>query len=136
MIRMSKLLWLARHPVETVIFIISLGLFVFSVYMLSPAYMGAFNSPVKAGLDGRTQEYITGIFFFVTSSFGLIAPFVKENLRLRLLKLGSFFMFVNFLFLTILRIITIGWTPWTWEQSLTIAAVCGVLRIFLEVKKD
>lgn len=132
---MSKLLALARHPVETVIFIISLGLFVFAAYMLSPVYEGAFQSPVKAGLEGRTQEYIVGFAFTVTSLFGLLAPIAKDGLRSKLFKLGSFFMFANFLFLTILRIVTIGWTPWTWEPTLMIAVISGVLRLFLEVQK-
>jgi hypothetical protein len=133
---MSKLLALARHPVETVIFIISLGLFAFAVYMLSPAYEGAFASPIKAGLEGRTQEYIAATVFLITSLFGLVAPIVTDGLSVRLFKYGSFFMFLDFLFLTFIRIIVVGWTPWTWEPTLMIAVIGGILRLFLEVKRD
>jgi hypothetical protein len=134
MIKKGWLLSAAKHPVETITFIISAGLFAFACYMLSPVYATNYVSPLTINFSQDMQEFVIAVYFALTSATGLIFPFIKKKkLSTKLVKLASFFNFSNYLFLVILRVITVGWFPFSWMPMITVAFISGVNRLFLEI---
>jgi len=104
--------------------------------MVSPWYATSYTSPLTVNFSERIQEYCVGTMFIFSSLPGLIAPLIKDDNRIRALKLGSFMLFLSWLFLFILRVFTVGWTPWHWMPMLIISLLMGVNRLFLEVKSE
>lgn len=130
---MKKFNWLETHPVEAVIFLISVGLFIYSVVALTPAYPASSGNALVAGLPWW-GTWISGGYFIAASTPGLMAPFSKSVPNV-LLQWGAFSMFISYLFLTILRVALYGWFPVTWFSLLVVAFIAGVLRIYLRSHK-
>jgi hypothetical protein len=134
--RMKWLLWATRNPVETATFIISTGLFFFACYLLSPWYSSDVTSPIAVSLSERTQEYAVGVWFLLTALPGLVASVMKGDQKVNMVKLASFLMFVDFTFLAILRLVSIGPIPATWIQLIVIALISGTNWLYLELHRE
>lgn len=127
---------LANNPVESVIFIFSVGLLAFSIYLLAPQDLTDITSPLTDAFSVRNQELLIALIMFLSSIPGLIFPFFGGERRNKMLRLAAFCIFFVFLFLGVLRIMTFGWTPLTWIYNFMIAFSGGSLRLFLEAKKE
>jgi hypothetical protein len=123
-----------RNPVEGVIGIFSFGLLFYAVYLVSPWYHAGYNV-ATAGLQ-RNAEYVFGAFMILTAIPGLIAPFVNEFKRGRLLYTATTGVFLSFLFLTILRILLFGFIPFTWLPIIMISLASAYLNVWLKVRKE
>lgn len=132
---MGWLLRAAGSPVEGVTMIFSAGLFSYACYLFSPWYHSQTQTAVSAGLQ-PTAETLLGVFFFLTTLPGLVAPFIREERRERSLKLATFSIFVSFLFLTILRVAVFGWLPVTWLPMILISLASGYLHVWLKVRRN
>lgn len=133
---MKSFAWLlkvARSPVESIGFIISTGLFFYACYLLSPVYQSSYTVLAASGLQ-RGAEFALGFFFLLSSLPGLVSVFIPPLKKQRTLKLGTFGLFLSFLFLFILRIVVFGFLPLTWLPLLMISLTCGILRLYLEVR--
>lgn len=130
--KMSWLLKAARNPVESVVFIFSTGLFLFSCYMLTPLYAATYV--ISSGFPTRLGELGLGLLFLLASVPGMTSMFYKNQKKV--LKLSTFNLFLSFLFLFVLRVLVQGWFPLTWIYPLMISLAHGALRLYLEVSKD
>lgn len=124
-----------QNPVEGLIVIFSLGIFVLGVYMMAPAYATNYVTPVSATIQGNF-EHLLGLIFAFMALPGLSAPFVRVNRRARSLKTATFGIFLIFLFLTILRIAFVGLVPFTWLPLLMLSLAGGYLHVWLKVRKE
>lgn len=123
---------IAKNPVESILVIISLGLLIYGLYLLSPIYVPNYSSPLSA-LSTRVAEYALGAAWVGASVPCLIFPLT--NNKNDTLMLGSLFLFLSFFFLFFLRVLVIGWFPLTWLPLLTISLIAGVLRLYLKVSR-
>lgn len=130
----NKLKWLERNPVEAVIFIVSLGLFIYSIIAMTPFYTAANGNVLEAGLPWW-GGWISSGYFALASIPGLIAPFNKRVPNVWL-EWGTFSMFLSYLFLTIMRVVLYGWFPLTWFSLLVVSFACGALRIYLRSHRN
>lgn len=135
MISFEWLLKAARSPVESISFIISTGLFLYACYLVSPVYEGGYGTVMAASLQ-RGAEYGLGVFFILSSLPSIVGAFVKPLKRRRLLKSGTFGLFLSFFFLAFLRVAVFGWLPMTWIPLLLLSLTCGILRLYLEVSRE
>lgn len=133
--RFGWLLIAARKPVESILFIFSVCLMGYSLYVMSPWYDPGFPTTLTATPPNRVTEFVVASLFLLSSLPGLVAPFVEKPRQLYL-KLASFGMFLSFLFLTILRLVIYGPIPVTWVHLIGVSLTCGLLRLYLEVRKD
>lgn len=135
MISFEWLLKAARSPVESISFVISTGLLFYALYLVSPAYEGGYGTVMAESLQ-RGTEYGLGVFFILCSLPGILSVFIPPLKRQRMIKTGTFGLFLSFLFLTALRIAVFGWIPMSWIPLLLLSLTCGILRLYLEVRLD
>jgi len=131
---MSNLLKAARSPIEGVISIFSIGLFLYALYLISPWYHANYN--VATAALQRNAEYALGAFLILVTLPGIIAPFLKAKKRFKALEISSFGIFLGFLFLTALRIIFFGWIPVTWMPSVLISFASAYINLWLKVRRE
>ena len=117
-------------PVESIELILGFIIAAFGVYMaivfdfheLEPNNGGSFSRAFAT----ETGINIAGTIFFITGALPLVGIiFHRPMIR----AIGSSLLFVMFLFLTFIRLLTIGFSPaiWLYPTALTlIAAVCQV----------
>lgn len=131
--QMGRALKALRSPVEGVVWIYSTGLFLYACYVASPFYSTGTGSVVSTGLP-RIAAYVLALVFALAALPGLIAPLLSD--RTRALKLTTFGVFLAFMFLTILRIVIVGWIPVTWFPTLLVSLTSGYLHLWLKVRKE
>jgi hypothetical protein len=136
---MKILTWLrasANNPVESIVFICALGLFVFAIYLAIPqASLEHIASPITQNFAVQVQAWFIAGVMFLCSLPGLLFPLFKGAVRTKTLKLASFCLFATFFFLSVLRVMTFGWIPLNWVTTLMISLINGVARLFWEGKK-
>jgi hypothetical protein len=136
---MKILKWLrvsANNPIESIVFIFALGLFVFSIYLAIPQdALTHVVSPITQNFAVQVQAWFVAGIMLLCSVPGLIFPFFKNQARIKLLKIASFCLFATFFFLSALRVLTFGWIPLNWVTTLMISLVSGIIRLFWESKK-
>lgn len=119
----------ANRPIEAIEAVIALTLFFFGLYMVSPFYVTtstgalsvAFGSDILLRLIVAVPFYIIPTLITITSLFS--GYFHSPTWRARA-NLG---MFIGVIFLTLLRLLTIGFFPMIWLFTLAmglISAVC------------
>lgn len=133
---MGRMIWIARRPVESIIFMMACALLGFGLYVLSPWYVVSDTASIQASIFGEIERYVIGIVFTLTAVPGLVGVFLKDPLSSALLKMSTFWMFLDFLFLAVLRLSTIGWAPPHWMPLLVLALVAGFNRVYLQVRKE
>lgn len=126
----KRMLWIEQHPVEAVIFVFSICLMFYSLFVMSPFYHADIGNAVATSFPMRWHEVGIASFFALSSVPGLIAPFNKKVPNIWL-EWGTLGMFLSFLFLTILRVALYGWIPFTWLAFVAISASSLILRIYL-----
>jgi hypothetical protein len=125
-----------RNPVEMAMFIYSLGVFLFALFILSPWYVGSPGGSIWLALHERIAELITGVIFIVVSLPGTMIPFVKKPNREKFAKRSALWLFLCFLFLAILRVLIFGWLPATWIPLIILSLTSGGFRLFYEVRQE
>lgn len=124
-----------RHPIETMQSLFSFGILMLGLYLTSPWYQAGENTPVGVSLTQRSAEIFLGLCFVAISYFGLRAIGLRDrDARERYYKLASFGTFLGFLFLVVLRLITIGFVPFTWVPTLLVSLASGLIRLYLAVR--
>lgn len=137
---MGWLLNAARNPVESILFIFSMSLLLYALFVMSPFYspdqgLPPNGSVVADSFPNRLSEFVLGGIFLLFSLPGVVALFLKDGARISCLKLSSFMLFLAYTFLAILRLVIYGPTPVTWLNLLAVSLACGVLRLYLEVRR-
>ena len=112
-----------RKPVTLVLYVLAVILVVYGSYIASPLYQISASTGLGLLFDQWYLRYFTVVLYIVPglmTLFGLIARNKTFG------QIGSFTMFLAFLFSTILRLITIGFTPAIWLFSLALALIAGI----------
>lgn len=131
--QMGRSLKALRSPVEGIVWIYSTGLFFYACFLASPFYATGTGSVVSAGLP-RMASYVLAGVFILASLPGMIAPFLAN--KTRALKFTTFGIFLAFMFLTILRVVIVGWIPVTWFPTLLVSLTSGYLHLWLKVRRE
>lgn len=125
---------IANKPIEeSLVFIFSLGFFLYFLYFISPLYEAHYVSSLALAIGQRSQEYIFGTFFLATTLPGLVAPFVKNK---KWLYRGSTLMFIDTAFLAIVRVLAFGLLPATWLPLVLISMACLIITIYVRANRE
>ena len=122
-------------PLESIIFVLALGIFCYFSYFVSPLYQaqGDYSTVISEGLSREKYEYAFGIALIGASIPGLIAPFYKKR---KMLKPAATILFLVYLFLTTARLIIVGPIPLVWVSNLLLAIVAGIISLHQGVRKE
>ena len=123
---------LAAIPVPAIMFVLALGLFLWGAYVVSPWYIG--TAPVNYTFDHqRTYEIVLGAVYMVLGGARLYGVAFK---RAWLAEIGPTLVMMGYLFLALLRIVVVGWTPVSWLPLLLLAIVAAICRLALSVGRE
>jgi len=120
-----------NKPMETIQAIIAGACFLFGVYVISPLYASGENSSISIVFDNSTvsREVIGFLFFFLPSLPTILGLFIERFRTPKWRARSAFCMFIGILFLTSLRIVTIGLTPLIWVFYLSLGLISAVLYL-------
>lgn len=119
---------MASNPIESIIFLVSVVMFGFFLYFVSPLYAATYTSVLTVSVTQRLLEYILGVFFMATTLPGLFVPFIKSNV---LARWSTTLLMMNCMFLVTIRWLVVGIFPLTWLGTFIIALILLILRIYL-----
>ncbi len=104
----------------------------FGLYLISPFYVAVPGSAIAGAFANYEVQRITiGIIFYVLPSLPIILGFFNEFFRTnKWYAFANNYMFVGLLFLTLLRLLTVGFVPFTWIFSLGLGLVSGVCSLY------
>lgn len=133
---MKVWVWLlnaVRSPVETIMFLISIALFAVAFYYSSPWYNSEYSTALSNSFT-ELERPIVSLILIIVSVIGIFAFFVREN-KDKWLKAATFNLFTTWLFLCILRWVSVGFIPFTWVPILALSLISGLLRLYVGVHK-
>lgn len=127
---------IATRPVEAIEAVIALTLFFFGLYMVSPFYVAtstgalsvAFGSDILLRVVVAVPLYIAPTLITITSLF--TRYFNSPAWRARA-NLG---MFIGVIFLTLLRLLTIGLFPMIWLFTLALGLISALCYLYWRSK--
>lgn len=125
--------WMVKNPVESAIFIFSLGFGLYFLYFISPFYVAQYASSLSLSIAQRSQEYIFGTFFLATTLPGVVSPFLNSP---KWLRWGATLICIDTAFLAVIRIMVYGLVPATWLPLALISLVMVVFSVYLGTKKN
>lgn len=112
------------HPLITIEVIIAVGLLVSGLYTMSWFYEVSAITPIGKTIDSVEVRTSIGIFYTIAAVISLVGATTGKE---RINSSGLFLMFLSYSFMTILRLLSIGWTPLTWIFSVTIGLIVAFL---------
>lgn len=121
-----------KHPLVTIEVIIALGLLVSGLYAVGPWYVTNATTPIGKTIDSAIVRMCIGGFYTVSATASLWGSFGRSDEDW---SFGLFLMFLSYSFMTILRVLAIGFTPLTWVFSLTLALIVAFLYFRIRLLK-
>lgn len=125
MTRMSKFLKMMSTDAPFVI-VLALTLIISGIYISGPWYVGGSTTAVGVSLDAGITRVVTGSAYLAAGAIGLIGV-VTGDLRAK--YYGTLAVFLSYSFMTILRLLTFGWTPMFWLLILAVALIAGIIHL-------
>lgn len=115
---------------------VAVMMFLFGLYVVSPFYVVANTAAIAQAFgSSHAQRALVGLVLYVIPSLPVIASLFSRKFKTPTwYARGCFGMFIGLLFLSILRIITIGVFPLQWVFSLTLGLVLGVCYLYWRAK--
>ena len=125
----------ARRPIETIEVLIATVLFLFGIYLLTPSYMeGGPNSFGIAFRDNEVAKTFVAITLYIVSSLPILLGLFFKRLRTcRWRAWATMGMFIGAMFVTLLRILIIGFNPPLWLFTLALGLIIGVCHVYNKV---
>src|SRR6478609_7903628 len=127
----TLLTWLRENPVYTIGVILSVALLLFGLYTIGPWYVTTPTGTIGLIFDTQVARSIVSLFYIVPSLGFLIA--VKKTEWRRWTSFGAF---LSYLFLTVLRLTTIGIIPFVWVFILADAFIMGVIYLWVSIRDE
>ncbi len=126
----------AVRPVQAIQGVIALVSLILGIYIASPVYVASSGSAVaQAFQDIFWQQALVGLGFFILPALPiLLSFFFMRFATTKWYTRSTFWMFCGFLFISFLRIITVGVFPVTWVLSIAIALVVGICHLYWKVR--
>ncbi|WNM73785.1 membrane protein [Streptomyces phage Sollertia] len=112
------------HPLVIIEVIIAVGLLVSGLYTMSWLYESSSNTPIGQAIDSTYVRMTIGAFYSF-SGLAIMAGAKKGGSRWE--STGLFMASLSYGFMTLLRWLTIGFTPLTWVFSLTLMFIVAFL---------
>lgn len=129
--------WVANNPVEAIMVMIAVTLFLFGLYVFSPFYVVQNNAAIAQAFGANIgQRALIGLGFYVLPTLPVIASIFSPRFRTcTWYARGCFGMFIGLCFLSALRIIVIGITPLQWVFSLALGLTLGICYLYWRAKE-
>lgn len=125
----------ASRPMEAIETIIALVLFVFGCYLISPLYIEAPQTASSALASNPTALLIAGVGLYILPALPiLLGLFWKRVNTLKWRTRSTFWMFIACMFITLLRLITIGFTPLVWLFTFALGLIAAVCFLYMRVR--
>ena len=125
---MSRLASITRYvggkPELIIEIILAITLGLFALYIGGPWYIGGPTTAIGSTIESEVVRFCTAAFYFIPSAITLLG-LRKPRWRVW----GVFGLFLGYLFSTILRVLTFGFTPVFWLFLLALASIAAVLYI-------
>lgn len=112
-------------PLQVIEWILSLAILAFGLYLVSPFYHETPGTALGS-MFGHTGVISLGILLIV-SAVSNGAALIRGSLKWR--SRCSFWLFMGYLFLTIVRVLSFGFTPLIWIFVLVGALISAVAHL-------
>lgn len=130
MSRLTRILnYIEGRPEIVIEVILAITLVVFAIYLGGPWYVAGPTTVLGNTIEMQAIRILTAVIYFIP---GVITLFAIKRPKLRMY--GAFGLFMAYLFTTILRVLTVGFTPLMWVFTLALALVMAVCYI-VEAKR-
>jgi len=94
------------------------------IFIAGPWYISSATSVVGVAIESYLGRLITGFGYIIPAVMVMWGAWGKHP---TLLYRGNFLMFLAFVFMFILRLLTLGPTPIIWVLQVVLAAVTGFI---------
>lgn len=121
-----------RDPVYTIGVILAVGLLIFALYFIGPWYVGGPATSIGAVFDSGLSRFVLGVLYLIPS----VAVLVGTTKGLKWRMFGTFGVALAFLFITILRLLTFGFTPVIWIFMLICALISAMVYLYVSVNGE
>lgn len=112
---------------------LAVALLITGVYIAGPWYVGGNLTAIGVLSDSAIGHTVIGTGYTVAGGIGLYGV-TRNSVKGR--YWGTMLMFGAFVFMAILRLLTIGLTPIIWVLILALALIAGVLHILESRRRD
>lgn len=119
-----------RNPMIIIEGIIAVSLLVLGLYTVSPLYVANPTTPIGIAIESMLIRKSIGAFYVLAAGTSLWGVF-KGGFH----SSGSFLMALSYLFMTVLRLLTVGLIPLTWVSTLTLTLIVSVLYFRIRLLK-
>lgn len=122
---------LASNPIYAIGVIMAGALLIFGLYLGSPWYVGGATTAIGQAFDQTVPRVILAGLYIVPT-FSVILGTKYKGFR----RFGMFGTALMYLFASVLRITTIGFTPFIWVFLLACALASGVVYLYVSLKTE
>lgn len=112
------------RPELVIEIILAVVLIIFAIYLGSPWYVAGPTTVIGNSIEADAVRVMTAVIYLVP---GITTLAFFKNDRVRMY--GIFGLFLAYLFTTILRILSIGFTPLMWIFTLALALIAATVYI-------
>lgn len=125
----------ASRPMEAIETIIALTLFIFGCYLISPLHDSSAGGASSALASNEYVLLAAGVFLYILPTLPiLLGLFWKKANTLKWRTRSTFTMFVACMFITLLRLTTIGFTPFVWLFTFALGLIAAVCYLYMRVR--
>jgi hypothetical protein len=121
-----------RDPVYTIGVILAVGLIMFAIYFIGPWYVGGPTTAIGLVFDNPITRAVLGVIYLVPSIAVLVGA--KGGRKYR--RFGTFGMSLCFLFITMLRLVTIGFVPAIWIFVLVCTLISSLVYLYVSINEE
>lgn len=105
--------------------ILAAVLVIFAIYLGGPWYFAGPTTVIGQSIEADAVRALTAVLYIIPGVLTLAT--INRSRRVRMY--GVFGLFLAYMFTTILRVLTVGFTPLMWIFTLALALVAGVCYI-------
>lgn len=121
---------IADNPVESIGLVLALGLTLIGLYLASPIYVVSPAGTLAAVFDNEAVRLVIAAGYLLAAAPFFVSLFSNANTH-RFQRLSTFWMFIAYLFITFLRLLTSGYRPFTWVLSLALALIAAIIHLWI-----
>lgn len=126
---------ITANPIESIGFILAAGLVLIGLYIASPLYVISTVGTLAYVFDNGLVRYAIATGYLMAAAPFFISLWRGANTQ-KFQKLSAFWMFIAFLFITFLRLLSTGPRPFTWVLSLTLALIAAVVHLWTDERTN
>lgn len=124
--------WTVENPAFAILAVLSFALLIFGVYLGSPYYVSGPQAAASQLFHDQIDQLVLAAVYVTPPLMTLYGVFAKKR---KWIVKGAKWLFVVYLFATLLRITAIGFTPLLWVFLLACGLTAGICSLSLEFKQ-